>query len=152
MTKFSGRNLFAVTGVTALVVGLVLGWLLHSTPSASRRPAGPSASSLASPSLAPDSGRMWRAFFDGVVVRAGDTWAVIKIDFGIQGTGLVRTNAVAWGRHRGSGIPLPPPAGTKVCALMGFTRSSLRTGVFDEAKVFVGSTCTWASERASVTG
>ncbi len=130
------------TGVGALVIGLILGWFLHAMPSVSQQAAGPSASSSASPSLAHDPERMWRAFFDGVVVRAEDQWAVIKFDFGTHGTGQVRVNGVIWAHQPGSATRLPPPAGTKVCALMVFGPSSLRTGVFDQAKVFVGSGCT----------
>lgn len=80
------------------------------------------------------------ASFGGVVVRAGDLWAVL--DIGTRKTELVRVNGVAWGHHRGSGLPLPPPVGTKVCALALFTPSSLRAGVFEEAKVFAGYDCT----------
>ncbi len=134
--------LFVGTGVSTLVIGLALGWFLHETPSANQRSAGPSASSPASPSLAHDPERLWEAYFDGVVVRAGDLWALIKIDFGTHGTGQVRVNAVIWARATGSAIRIPPPVGTTVCALMGFAPSSLRTGVFDQAKVFVGSGCT----------
>ncbi len=134
--------LFVGTGVGALVIGLILGWFLHTTPSAGDQPTGPSASSLASPSLAHDSERLWEAYFDGVVIRAGDLWAILKIDFGTQGTGQVRVNGVIWAHQPGSAARLPPPAGTKVCALMAFRPSSLRTGVFDQAKVFVGSGCT----------
>ncbi len=130
------------TGVGALVIGLILGWFLHATPSVGQLGAGPSVSSSASPSLAHDPGRLWEAYFDGVVVRAGDLWAILKIDFGTHGTGQVRVNAVIWARAPGSAIRIPPPVGTRVCALMAFAPSSLRNGVFDQAKVFVDSGCT----------
>jgi hypothetical protein len=135
-------TLLGITAVGALVIGLALGWFLRGTPSIDQPAARPSASSPASPSLAHDPERLWEAYFDGVVVRAGDLWALIKIDFGTHGSGQVRVNAVIWAHAPGSAIPIPPPVGTKVCALLGFAPSSLRTGVFDQAKVFVGSGCT----------
>ncbi len=127
------------TTAAALVVGLAGGWLLHSmlSPSATLGAGSPT------PSAAPKTaGEQLQGSFSGVVVKAGNSSAIVRV--GALGRELVRINGVDWGHQRGSGVSVPPPAGTRVCALVWFTAPSLRTRVFDEGKVFAGYACTAA--------
>ncbi len=127
------------TTAAALVIGLAGGWLLHRMPSPATTP-GPRSPTPSA--VSKTAGEQLQGSFSGVVVKAGISWAVVKV--GSLGRELVRINGVNWGHQRGSGVSVPPPAGTRVCALVWFTAPSLRTRVFDEAKVFAGYACTAA--------
>ncbi len=141
MTKPRG-TLYAATGIAGLVMGLAVGWLLHGTP-ASGGGLRPTASASTSPSIQTGPEKKLLASFSGVLVRAGNLSAVI--DIGTRKPELVRLSGIAWGQHRGSSIPIPPPKGTHVCALALITPSGLRSGVFEQAKVFGGYDCTAVS-------